>query len=190
MGTGVWELQLQLGERINRWVKAPQYIMAEMMTAMRITGGWLTISVCGRRWCWTQPGCRPWCTCRPPVDGGFAAYLKDTDRRQEGETDFKTRPCLFQHRFTEKLQKCFARITRLPPTLHRHEGELITTTVSEFLGAPFWNVQSRSQLKLAVQVFLTWPCQSDVLMRMMLSGRWLSDTRMWFSWSYTVFLGI
>lgn len=24
----------------------------------------------------------------------------------------------------------------------------------------------------------------------MLSGRWLSDTRMWFSWSYTVFLGI
>lgn len=38
--------------------------------------------------------------------------------------------------------------------------------------------------------FLTWPCQSDVLMRMMLSGRWLSDTRMWFSWSYTVFLGI
>lgn len=29
----------------------------------------------------------------------------------------------------------------------------------------------------------TWPCQSEVLMRMMLSGRWLSDTRMWFSWS-------
>lgn len=38
--------------------------------------------------------------------------------------------------------------------------------------------------------FLTWPCQSDVLMRMMLSGSWLSDTRMWLSWSYTVFLGI
>lgn len=27
-------------------------------------------------------------------------------------------------------------------------------------------------------------------MRMMLSGSWLSDTRMWLSWSYTVFLGI
>lgn len=39
-------------------------------------------------------------------------------------------------------------------------------------------------------MLLTWPCQSDVLMRMMLSGSWLSDTRMWLSWSYTVFLGI
>lgn len=37
---------------------------------------------------------------------------------------------------------------------------------------------------------LTCPCQSDVLMRIMLSGSWLSDTRMWLSWSYTVFLGI
>lgn len=42
----------------------------------------------------------------------------------------------------------------------------------------------------SVWSFLTWPCQSDVLIRMMLSGSWLSDTRMWFSWSYTVFLGI
>lgn len=50
--------------------------------------------------------------------------------------------------------------------------------------------QSRSHVRPHVLVFLTWPCQSDVLMRMMLSGRWLSDTRMWFSWSYTVFLGI
>lgn len=51
------------------------------------TKGWLTISVCGRRWCWTQLGCRPWCRCRPPVDGGFAAYLKDTERGEEEETD-------------------------------------------------------------------------------------------------------
>lgn len=51
--------------------------------------------------------------------------------------------------------------------------------------------QDKSSLpKRLVQVFLTWPCQSDVLTRMMLSGRWLSDTRMWLSWSYTVFLGI
>lgn len=37
---------------------------------------------------------------------------------------------------------------------------------------------------------LTWPCQSDVLISTMLSGRRFSETRMWFSWSYTVFLGI
>lgn len=36
----------------------------------------------------------------------------------------------------------------------------------------------------------TCPCQSDVLTRMMCSGSWSSETRMWFSWSYTVFLGI
>lgn len=157
MGTGVWELQLQLGKRINRWVKAPQYMMAEMMV---MTAGWLTISVCGRRWCWTQPGCRPWCTCRPPVDGGFAAYLKDTERRQEGETDVKTRPHLFQHCFTEKPQKCFVQITKLPSTLHRHECELIMTTVSEpfkagsagapHLALPVWRVDEDDAVREVV----------------------------------------
>lgn len=36
----------------------------------------------------------------------------------------------------------------------------------------------------------TCPCQSAVLTRMIFSGSWSSETRMWFSWSYTVFLGI
>lgn len=34
------------------------------------------------------------------------------------------------------------------------------------------------------------PCQSEVLTRMIFSGSWSSEMRMWFSWSYTVFLGI
>ena len=37
--------------------------------------------------------------------------------------------------------------------------------------------------------YVTWPCQSIVLMRMMLSGRRSSEMRIWFSWSYTDFLG-
>lgn len=93
-----------------------------------------------------QLGCRPWCRCRPLVDGDFAACLKDTERGAEEEKED-----------------------------------------TDFDVMSLW---SRSHFKIGVQVFLTWPCQSDVLMRMMLSGRWLSDTRMWFSWSYTVFLGI
>lgn len=36
---------------------------------------------------------------------------------------------------------------------------------------------------------LTCPCHSMVLMRMMLSGRRSSEMRIWFSWSYTDFLG-
>lgn len=36
----------------------------------------------------------------------------------------------------------------------------------------------------------TWPCQSVVFTRMTFSGRAASDTRIWFSWSYTTFLGI
>lgn len=36
----------------------------------------------------------------------------------------------------------------------------------------------------------TCPCQSEVLTRMMFSGSWSSEMRMWFNWSYTVFLGI
>lgn len=35
----------------------------------------------------------------------------------------------------------------------------------------------------------TCPCHSMVLMRMMLSGRRSSEIRIWFSWSYTDFLG-
>lgn len=36
----------------------------------------------------------------------------------------------------------------------------------------------------------TWPCQSVVFTKMTFSGRAASDTRIWFSWSYTTFLGI
>jgi hypothetical protein len=39
-------------------------------------------------------------------------------------------------------------------------------------------------------VSLTCPCQSEVLTRMIFSGSWSSEMRMWFNWSYTVFLGI
>ena len=42
---------------------------------------------------------------------------------------------------------------------------------------------------LMFQSPLTCPCHSMVLMRMMFSGRRSSEMRIWFSWSYTDFLG-
>lgn len=51
------------------------------------------------------------------------------------------------------------------------------------------NSQGRTVLQITSPAF-TWPCQSEVLTRIMFSGSWSSETRMWFSWSYTVFLGI
>lgn len=66
-----------------------------------MTRGWLTISVCGRQWCWMQPGCQLWCRCRPPADGGFAAFLRDTEReekkKQLGDINLKSMGLQYGH---------------------------------------------------------------------------------------------
>lgn len=129
MGIGVWELQLQLEEKINKttysfrtdtikseerkWdftqyslyinkhlIHSLYYSLTDNLMAktnMWHMGGRRTISVCGKQWCWMQLECQPWCRCRPLVDGGFAASLKDTERvgekKEKEEAKTKIRNC-------------------------------------------------------------------------------------------------
>lgn len=52
-----------------------------------------------------------------------------------------------------------------------------------------WSKRSIVYLCVMYRKTHTCPCHSMVLMRMMLSGRRSSEIRIWFSWSYTDFLG-
>lgn len=81
---GVWELQLQLDKKTATALRFQKHGRKRQRT-YKTRRARLTISVCGRRWCWTQPGCRPWCRCRLLVDGGFAACLRDTGREEVEE---------------------------------------------------------------------------------------------------------